>query len=250
MALEGTLQDMSLSDLFQIFRLGPKSGVLILTRDADRGIIYVNQGQLIDAFIVRGAERMVVATRDEAILAMLEWEDASFAFNHNLSVANRPVRIEHDAEWLIMEGMRRRSDPTRALPYHTITLDTRLQLSPLPSSAESGVSLDVDQWRILSQIASNQTLRSICEATRIEPQKAIRVVAELLSIGLVEIAVPPRSTEARQPREQPVSTPLQPRRIPTDLALANAGILDPGEQSRPNVGRGLLNAIMRRIDDL
>jgi hypothetical protein len=249
MALEGTLQDMSLSDLFQIFRLGPKSGVLILTKEVDRGIIYVNQGQLIDAFIVRGAERMVVATRDEAVLAMLEWEDATFVFNHNLSVANRPVRIEHDAEWLIMEGMRRRSDPTRALPYHTITLDTRLQLSPLPSSAESGVSLDVDQWRILSQIASNQTLRSICEATRIEPQKAIRVVAELLSIGLVEIAVPPKSAETRTPREKPVTPPLQPKRVP-DLALANAGILDHGEQSRPNVGRGLLNAIMRRIDDL
>jgi hypothetical protein len=248
MALEGSLQDMSLSDLFQIFRLGPKSGVLILTRDTERGVIYVNQGQLIDAFIVRGAERMVVNTRDEAVLSMLEWDDATFVFNHNLSVENRPVRIEHDAEWLIMEGMRRRSDPTRAMPYHTITLDTRLQLSPLPSSAESGVSLDVDQWRILSQIASNQTLRTICEATRIEPQKAIRVVAELLSIGLVEIAPPPKTTKPARPREQPATPAVKPK-VP-DMALAAAGVLDSGEQSRPNVGRGLLNAIMRRIDDL
>lgn len=247
MALEGTLQDMSLSDLFQIFRLGPKSGVLLLTKSADRGVIYVNQGNLIDAFIVRGPDRMVISTRDDAVLSMLGWEDASFVFNHNLSVANRPVRIEHDAEWLVMEGMRRRTDPTRALPYHTITLDTHLQLSPLPSSAESGVSLDVDQWRILSQIAGNQSLRSICEATRIEPQKAIRVVAELLSIGLIEVAVAPKP--AAPPKPPPPTIKPLPSKQPAELAMANAGILD-GDQSRPPVGRGLLNAIMRRIDDL
>ncbi|NTW98298.1 MAG: DUF4388 domain-containing protein, partial [Oscillochloris sp.] len=41
MALEGTLQDMSLSDLFQVFRMGPKTGLLLLSSDGERGIIYV-----------------------------------------------------------------------------------------------------------------------------------------------------------------------------------------------------------------
>jgi hypothetical protein len=70
----------------------------------------------------------------------------------------------------------------------------------------------------------------------------------LLSIGLVEIAPPPKTTKPARPREQPATPAVKPK-VP-DMALAAAGVLDSGEQSRPNVGRGLLNAIMRRIDDL
>jgi hypothetical protein len=256
MALEGTLQDMSLSDIFQVFRMGPKSGVLVLTREEDRGVIYVSEGRLIDAFIVRGAERSVVATSDESVLQMLTWEDGNFVFRHEIATDQRPVRIEHDAEWLVLEGMRRRADPVRTMPYHTITLDTELQLAALPSSAESGVSLDVDQWRVLSQVASSQNMRDICEATGIQHDKAIRIAAELLAIGLVEIA-PPSQMPAPAPSPAPDKaaaanlSPEQAKKL--ELTLTNAGLpseLGKDSSHRPSVGRGLMSAIMRRIRDL
>ncbi|NJP04475.1 MAG: DUF4388 domain-containing protein [Chloroflexaceae bacterium] len=247
MALEGTLQDMALSDLFQVFRMGPKSGILLLNQHQDRGAIYVNRGQLIDAFIVRGPDRKVITTRDEAVITMLGWEDATFIFRHDLDVGNRPVRIEHDSEWLILEGMRRRSNPIKALPYHSITLDTRLQLAPLPNSAETGVSLDVDQWRILSQVAGNQDVRSICAITNIAEEKALRIVAELLSIGLVEIAPP--SIEQRPPRATlPNTKKSRPQMAMAGIA-GSEGIAQT-EDEQPKVGRSLLNAIMRRIGEL
>ncbi len=251
MALEGTLQDMSLSDIFQVFRMGPKSGVLLLTKEEDRGVIYVSEGRLIDAFIVRGRQRSVVATVDEAVLQMLTWDNAGFVFRHEIATDQRPVRIEHDAEWLVLEGMKRRSDPVRAMPYHTITLDTELQLTALPGSAESGVSLDVDQWRVLSQVASSQNLHAICNATGIKPEKTIRIVAELLSIGLVEIAPPsqplvsPKKADQPEPEssaEQELEVTLTQAGLPSDLARESS--------RRPSVGRGLMNAIMRRVRDL
>lgn len=249
MALEGTLQDMSMSDLFQIFRLGPKSGILLLDKANERGVIYVDRGKLIDAFVVQGTERTVVATADEAVLHTLTWDDAAFVFRHDLSVAGRAARIEHDGEWLILESMRRRSDPMQALPYHKITLDTQLQLSPLPSNAESSVSLDVDQWRILSHAANNQNLRTICEATGIEAERATRIVAELLSIGLVEIAPPKKVAPASSAR--PAVQSGQPAALnagtPTDKAPVPVNA-EGGQSTK--VGRGLLNAIMRRINEL
>jgi hypothetical protein len=255
MALEGTLQDMSLSDLFQVFRMGPKSGVLLLNREEDRGVIYVSEGRLIDAFIVQGTQRNVSATADEAVLQMLGWDNADFVFRHEIATDQRPVRIEHDEEWLVLEGMRRRADPVRAMPYHSITLDTELQLAALPSSAESGVSLDVDQWRVLSQVASSQNLSAICDATGIPPDKTIRIVAELLSIGLVEIA-PPSQPPVAPPDE--IATPdheLSPaQNEQLELTLSKAGL--PSELGhskrghRPSVGRGLMSAIMRRVRDL
>jgi hypothetical protein len=245
MALEGTLQDMSLPDLFQVFRMGPKTGVLLLVGGPERGVIYTAEGRPVDAAVVRGAERAVVATHDDAVIHMLLWEDASFVFRHDPAIRERPVRIVHDAEWLVMEGMRRRDDPTRALPYHRITLETQLQLSPLPSSAESGVSLDVNQWRILSQVSSCPSLRLICEATGITPEQATRIVAELLAIGLVEI-VPPAPPP---PRPRPASQSLAPGHTSALMGMAVpalAGGVDPAQPA----GRGLLDAIMRRIRGL
>jgi hypothetical protein len=258
MALEGTLQDMSMSDLFQIFRLGPKSGVLLLEKDVYRSVIYVDRGKLIDAFVVRGEERTVVATGDEAVLHTLVWDDARFVFRHDLSVAGRQARIEHDSEWLVMESMRRRTDPLRAVPYQQITLDTVLQLSPLPTNAESSVSLDVDQWRILSHAANNQSLRAICKATSIEQEKALRIVAELLSIGLVEI-VPQMPTRPSGTHRR-ASSPLDPSSSSASSHTPAADSMNASnathahnvahETRQPTVGRSLLNAIMRRINDL
>ncbi|RRR65670.1 MAG: DUF4388 domain-containing protein [Candidatus Viridilinea halotolerans] len=251
MALEGTLQDMSLSDLFQVFRMGPKTGVLMLVSTTERGVIYVADGKVIDAVLAGGPDRRVQATQEEAIIQMLLWDNASFVFRHDPSVSSRPPRITQDTEWLVMEGVRRRDDPARAMPYHSITLDTMLQLSSLPSSAESGVSLDVNQWRILSQISRNTDVRTICEATNIPTDQAIRTVAELLAIGLIEVVIPsapPPRPRPRKPAHDPVVAVTPANALRNELAAAAVGI-GAGDE-RPQVGRGLLDAIMRRIRGL
>jgi len=235
MALEGTLQDMSLSDLFQVFRMGPKTGVLLLSSDGERGIIYVAAGRLADAAVVRYADHTLLAAQEAAVIWMLLWDAAHFTFRHVPTVLDRPVRIGHDSEWLVLEGLRRRDDPSGALPYHAISLDTQLQLSPLPTSAESGVSLDVNQWRILSQVSSAPNLRTICDASGIAPDQAIRTVAELLSIGLVEIVPPP--------------LPAAPTLCGRAMRPVLVGAL-PGDEATPAVGRVLLDAVMRRVRGL
>ncbi len=252
MALEGTLQDMSLSDLIQVFRMGPKSGVLLLREQIEYGIIYVADGRLIDALILRGSPRTIVATADEAVIQMLTWDNARFVFQHNSSVHTRPIRIHQDGEQLILEGMARRTDPTRAIPYHTITLDTYLQLSPLPNNSESGVKLNVHQWRILSQVATQKSLREVCEATKMEHTVAIRTVAELLSLGVIEVVAPPRPKKSRQPDKQVVAATVRHDFGPEmelDSVSPTNGV---GTETKapPTVSRTLLNAIKRRIHAL
>lgn len=242
MALEGTLQDMSLSDLVQVFKMGPKTGVLLLAAGEERGVIYVAEGKLIDAAIVRGNERVLLHAHDDAVIQMMLWDDANFIFRHDPSVVERPARVKHDGEWLVMEGMKRRDDPLSALPYHSISLDTRLQLSPLPSGAETGVSLDVNQWRILSQVSSCPDLRAISEVTGIAPAQVIRTVAELLAVGMVEVVVP----AAPKPRPRPApSAESAPAPV-----FAGVGASNGTEARSTQVGRGLLDAIMRRVRGL
>jgi hypothetical protein len=141
--------------------------------------------------------------------------------------------------------MRRRSDPLRALPYHNLTLDTRLQLSPLPSNTESSVSLDVNQWRILSHAANNQSLRTISELTGIEPEQTLRITAELLSIGLVEAMPTTPVRPAAHQQAAPRSTPEHERSSAVPDAPSNGKTKQPAR-----VGRPLLNAILRRVSEL
>lgn len=243
MALEGTLHDMSLSDLIQVFRMGPKTGVLLLVRGDERGVIYVAAGNMVDAAIVRGTERTILATADEAVIQMLTWDNAAFVFRHNPETKNRPMRIEHDGEWLVLEGMRRREDPLCAIPYHKLTLDTHMQLAPIPNDARSGVSLNVNQWRVLSQVANSKDLRDICHATGLGTEVVIRTIAELMSIGLVEVVPQERpKIKASAPATRPVGTP--------QMAFAGNGGLDGEDGQPPAVNQNLLSAIMRRIRGL
>lgn len=245
MALEGSLQDMSLADLFQIFRLGPKTGVLLLASGPERGVIYVAEGRLVDAALVRGAERLLIGTGEEAVILLLQWDDATFTFRHDPAALSRPARILHDSEWLILEGMRRRQNPLRALPHQQITMDTRLEMASVPSSAESGVNLDLDQWRILSQIAISKDMREICQKTGMAPEKAIRTVTELVAVGLVEIAQAKVQPRPPAMRAAPAASPS------LQTAMAGFGGMSP-MPSTPvaTPGRSLLNAIMRRVRGL
>jgi hypothetical protein len=244
MALEGTLHDMALTDLIQVFPMGSKTGVLRLMAPTEWGLIYVAAGRMVDAVVIRVPERTVVAVHDEAVLHMLAWSDASFVFHHDPAVVSRPRRIAHEGEWLVLESLRRRDDPTRAVAYQQVHADTRLQLTPLPTGG-CGVSLDVQQWRILSQIDHHTSLYMIAQQGGIGLNQVLRIAAELLALGLVEIV--PEARSVARPRKAEQNTEhgrLQP-------ALMVAGV--PGmvmTQPRPAVGRNLLDAVLRRVRGL
>ena len=246
MALEGSLRDMSMVDLFQIFRMGPKSGILLLATGPERGIVYVAEGRPVDAVLVRGSERQVISSGEDAVMLLLQWDDATFTFRHDPAVCERPIRIFHDSDWLILEGMRRRENPLRVLPHECITMDTKLEMATLPSSAENGVNLDLNQWRILSQIAISQNIREICAKTGMVPEQAIRMVTELVAIGLVSIA------------QEPLPLPLPRQRLPAAAVGHQLPTVIPNGSGLPHVAdlpaitpsRRLLGAIMRRVRGL
>ncbi len=251
MALEGTFQDMSLSDLFQVFRMGSKTGVLFLACADLRGIVYVTAGELIDAALIRFPDRSVIAVHDEAVIHMLLWDDATFVFHHNVSALHRARRIRNDAEHLVLESIKRRDDLRSMLPYHHVTIDTCLQLSPLAAGRESSVSLSMDQWRVLSQVPHHSSIRAISEATGMPPERVIRLVLELMAIGLVEtIAAPRRAKRPVQRHEMLVTETDNPEPY---LALAAAAHVNgqphPHERRLP-VRRSLIDAVMRRVHGL
>jgi len=187
MALEGSLHDLSLIDLLQTFRSGLKTGVLWLIGGAEQGVVYVRAGCLIDAELVRGPTRQVIATADEAMLHLLQWEDATFTFQPDSKMNRRPVRMVHDHEWLVREARQWRERWLHAPPEHVLALDTRFALARRPGSIAGAFKLDLEQWRILSQVSVNPSAREICARTGLAPDQALAGLARLLALDLVEV---------------------------------------------------------------
>lgn len=188
MALEGSLQDLSLIDLIELFRIGLKTGVLRLIGGAERGAVYVRAGCLIDAVLVRGPTRQVIATADEALIRLLQWQDARFTFQPDSEVNRRPARMVHDHEWLLLEASRQRERSLHPPPDRAISLETCFVLSSPPGGVNGVFKLDLDQWRILSYVAISPSARAICARTGLEPDQALARLAQLLEIGLLEVA--------------------------------------------------------------
>ncbi|MBI5490563.1 MAG: DUF4388 domain-containing protein [Deltaproteobacteria bacterium] len=94
----GSLDDIGLVDLIQTVDLSKKTGALHLTRSGDHGVIYFQDGEVVDAEV--GRHRGVAA-----VYRLLTWSEGFF------DVDFRPVRrtrtIHLSSQEILMEGMRR-----------------------------------------------------------------------------------------------------------------------------------------------
>lgn len=236
MALEGTFQDMSLSDLFYIFRTSTRSGRLTVRTGEQRGIIAVCRGQLVDALVVCACAHTVVKTGDDAVLEMLTWEATTrFTFQHDEATAAKLPTITMDAETLILESKRRRTNPYSNSVAPPITPDTRLRLVAAPPGNQHSVCVDIDQWRILSYIANEQSVQNLCALARTDTRQVIDQVSELLTLGLIEVAEP--SPSARPD----MHSALRDTRT----------VVKARQPARPRrIARPLLTAIIERVQEL
>src|SRR4051794_21815999 len=100
MALEGTFHDMSLIDLFEIFRMGNKSGILHVTSHGQDSTMYVTKGRLIDAVIHDAHTQQLVLRGDAAVVQVLQWDTGEFIFTHDPSMLRRPITIFQAVEQL------------------------------------------------------------------------------------------------------------------------------------------------------
>jgi hypothetical protein len=216
MALEGTLADMSLSDLFQIFQSSKKSGVLTMNHGVKHGIVYVYAGRLIDASVYHTNEPLHTCEGEAAIICLLQWAQADFIFAYDITVAERHVVIQHSSSWLILEALRQQK--SRQIASQSITLQTCVEPVATAASTEIGMALDLDQWRILDRVSARSSLEKLANDTRIAPPMLVQLVTELVATGLLHVVVPdispskaqsPYATTAQEGLPMPVKKPAR-----------------------------------------
>jgi CheY-like chemotaxis protein len=103
-SVAGTLTEIALVDLLQIFKMNRKNGVLTLRADGVTGQIMIRDGVIINA-------RLGKVLGEKAIYRLISWSHGTFEFKPALT--DSEVRVHQPAENLIMEGLRQLDELNR-----------------------------------------------------------------------------------------------------------------------------------------
>ena len=176
--MTGSIAEVALPDLLQLFSASKKTGVLQITTATDVGAIYLDEGMVRFA-VVNGDETV---PPEKAFYRVLVWDKGTFDL---LPEANRefPTEIKSSVEGLLMEGMRQLDEMRRlgdALPSLQSKITVKRPLDK-PLRDASPEELDVIQLAL-----NHDTLAGMMNFSGKPDPEVAEVVVTLLEKGYLK----------------------------------------------------------------
>ena len=184
--VEGDLQQISLSDLLQVFAMNRKDGVLAVSSKRQKGYIFVSSGHVVNSRIgqIEGAK---------AFFRMLEWDQGKFRFTPGHPQTE--TRITMPTDQLLMEGMRQ-NDEMRAQMSTFPASDTLIDL--VTSAEQLPDGLRPATMEILNALATRPRVADLVEISPLPDYEVLQILRTLIEKKLVreKRSVPGESTSA------------------------------------------------------
>src|SRR5436190_21666864 len=98
MSFQGSIQELPVPDIIQLVSVSAKTGMFTLVRGAERGYIYLKNGQMVHATVGD-------LIGEEAIYALAIWNSGDFQFNPGEEPDRQPITKSNTN--LLMEAPRR-----------------------------------------------------------------------------------------------------------------------------------------------
>jgi hypothetical protein len=161
----GYIKELPLLKMLALLRMQQRSGIIVLINGRSRGLIAVQEGYTIDAYIVQQGRRLAYSSPADAIQQMLGWKDAAFAFQDDLA--------------------RHGYTPAPAQP--TLRSETVIQLATATVQRQALLALRQEHWRIMEHLPSQQSIGVIAAAAALSYDATISVLQELIALGIIEV---------------------------------------------------------------
>lgn len=170
--MTGSIAEVALPDLLQLFSASKKTGVLQITTESDVGSIYLDDGK-VEFAAVNGDESV---PPEKAFYRVLVWDTGTFDLLPKVE-REFPTTIKMSIEGLLMEGMRQ-LDEMRRLGDALPSLQTRISISsPLEKPLRDA---SPDELDIIQLALNQQTLADMMNHSgKPDPDVAEAVVALL-----------------------------------------------------------------------
>jgi hypothetical protein len=171
-SMSGTIAEVPLPDLIQLFSTSKKTGTLVLTQGSVVAKIHLDRGRLVYAAINDAPSLQAI----KAIYRILAWEDGNFELvgpePHDF-----PDLIDMPTEHILMEGLRQLDELRNMkakLPPPKTRIGVPRPLEPALSDLER-VELDVFQLAI-----NKNTVQEILDSARSSDLDAANILVKLL----------------------------------------------------------------------
>ncbi len=192
-----------------------------LKSDKEKALLAISSGYISKEDVVECLQRHFL----EIVYELFTWQTGRFSFEPDVLPDGDRLTVSIDLANLILEGTRRQKE-WEILQEEIPDLDMALKFAENPKTAIRNISLTVDEWRVISYINPQNTIRQIARYNSMSDYQIRKIVYGLLSAGLVEL-VPP----VGGPKTPPPGLP-------------------PAIQEGPKVSKGLVQRIIDRIKRL
>lgn len=176
MAFQGSLKELPLPDIIQLVSVSGKTGKFTLTRDSDRGFIYLKNGQMVHAAVAD-------LIGEEAIYTLAIWNQGEFQF----SPGEEPDRqtITKSNTNLLMEAARR-LDEWRVLSKKIPSVDLVPELLARENRHEQ-VTLNPQEWLLITRINGQRSIVEIGRGLNISSFEVAKVLYGMITGELVQL---------------------------------------------------------------
>lgn len=176
MAFQGSLKELPLPDIIQLVSVSGKTGKFTLTRDGDRGFIYLKNGQMVHAAVGD-------LIGEEAIYSLAIWNQGEFQF----SPSEEPDRqtITKSNTNLLMEAARR-LDEWRVLSKKIPSVDHVPELLARENRHEQ-VTLNPHEWMLITKIDGNRSIVEIGRTLNISSFDVAKILYGMITGELVQL---------------------------------------------------------------
>lgn len=179
--MTGSIAEIPLPDLLQLFSASKKTGTLVVTTASDVGKIFLEKGQIVYATINDSDNN----SPEKCFYRILTWDDGTFDMESATELEEFPLRIELPMEHLLMEAMRH-MDEAKRLADAALPAAAALTLaSPMTSAL---TALDEVHLSILQLAWNLPTVADVLEQSPHPDLDTNRVLIKLRDQGYLVVS--------------------------------------------------------------
>ena len=176
MAFQGSLKELPLPDIIQLVSVSGKTGKFTLTREADRGFIFLKNGQMVHA--VTGE-----LIGEEAIYSLAIWNQGDFQFTPGEEPERQTITKSNTN--LLMEAARR-LDEWRVLSKKIPSVEYVPELLARENRHEQ-ITLNPHEWMLITKIDGHRSIADIGHVLNISSFEVAKILYGMVTGELVQL---------------------------------------------------------------
>jgi hypothetical protein len=179
------------SILIKAGRLLPEQAKLVTDRPevrSDRHLaqLLLNAGYVTKDDIVQSVKSHML----DIVYKLFDWHQGQFEFVQGVLPSDDRIVVPINLENVIIEGSRRLQESERLQDELPDLNSIGLRFTNHAEARMRSVNLSVEEWRVISFVGQNYTVKQIALANNMNDFQIRKIVYGLLQAGLVEIARP------------------------------------------------------------